>query len=749
MAASMMKNKGRLKRRMGRIFLRPESAVFALYGLVTIVFTYPAITLLHRTYAEKRDPLGALWSFWWFRYAFGHGLPLSNCTMVAVPFGWKQTIFGTNPLTSLITVPLSIIAGETVAYNLILLLSFFLTALAMYFFARRLTGNRAAAGFAGFAFAFCPFMLAQGKEHIGLLSAFWLPLFALFLIKALEKPGLRPVVWCAVILVLTWLYNLQYGMMAALFAVVFVPVVLLVRRRRSGRREGGGGRLVTAAVVCLVLVALAGLALVALRMPRVERREMSALYQYSARPWEYVLPGAESTLLGGRTRGFLTRNMHGSYTGESSLFLGYVPLLLSGVALCGAAAASRRRRGKGPPGGDEPPAREDEGGGAGDGAGDGGGEPEGARTRRAGSLPYVLGLLTTGAVAFLVSMPPTATVLRIKLYFPSWLLYKVVPQFRAYSRFGVLVMFCVAALAACGVSFLLENRRLARHAVLVTTVLCVLVLAEFAIVPPFYSLETNKTTDYFYWLAEQPGKPAAAIYPMYMRDEFNTYGYLFFQRLHSKPLLDGYGPEGDGESYRQVMLDITDPDTPGLLRLLGADYVMALKAQYELPQGPSANYKFPVRFQDLTLPPGLEKVASFPACDVYAVTAPKALFVARFLDAPWQPFTDPAGAVWHPGLERLDLVVDSRLDRPETRTITFMAVAPAGSGDLVVSLNGKVVGTVRLGAMPVEVVVENASLKPGENSLVLETDAAASPLPDVSGFEKLPLNMVVSNVHVD
>lgn len=745
----MMKNKGRLKRRITRVFLRPESAVFALYGLVTIVFTYPAITLLHRTYAEKRDPLGALWSFWWFRYAFGHGLPLSNCTMVAVPFGWKQTIFGTNPLTSLITVPLSIVAGETVAYNVILLLSFFLTAVAMYFFARRLTGSRAAAAFAGFAFAFCPFMLAQGKEHIGLLSAFWLPLFALFLVKALEKPGLRPVVWCAAILVLTWLYNLQYGMMAALFAIVFVPVVLLVRRARSGRREGGRGRLVTVAVVCLVLVALAGLALVALRMPRVERREMSALYQYSARPWEYVLPSAESTLFGGRTRGFLTGNMHGSYTGESSLFLGYVPLLLSGVALWGAAAAGKKRRANGPPGDEEPHAGEGGDTERIEGAEDGQGNGIGGFDRRAGSLPYVVGLLATGAVAFVVSMPPTATVLRIKLYFPSWLLYKVVPQFRAYSRFGVLVMFCVAALAACGVSFLLENRRLARHAVLVTTVLCVLVLAEFAIVPPFYSLDTSKTTDYYYWLAEQPGKPAAAIYPMYMRDEFNTYGYLFFQRLHEKSLLDGYGPEGDGESYRQVMLDITDPDTPGILRLLGADYVMILKASYELPQGPSANYKFPVAYADLKLPAGLEKVASFPACDVFRVTAPKADFVARFLDAPWQPFTDPVGAVWHPGLQREELVVDSHLDEPVERSISFKAVAPAGSGELVVSLNGKVVGTVRLGAMPVEVVVENASLRPGENSLVLQTDAAAAPLPDVSGFEKVPLNMVVSNVHVD
>ena len=77
---------------------------------------------------------------------------------------------------SLIASPIYWLTHNTLlTYNLVLLLSFPLCALAMYALAYRLSGSAAAAFVAGFAFAFAPYRMGQ-LSHVQLLSAFPEPL---------------------------------------------------------------------------------------------------------------------------------------------------------------------------------------------------------------------------------------------------------------------------------------------------------------------------------------------------------------------------------------------------------------------------------------------------------------------------------------------------------------------------------------------------------------------------------------------
>ena len=87
---------------------------------------------------------------------------------------------------SVIASPIYWITGDIVTtYNLVLLLTFPLCAIAMYALILRLTGSAAGAFVAGLAFAFAPYRISQ-LPHIQMLALFWAPLALLGLHAYLE-----------------------------------------------------------------------------------------------------------------------------------------------------------------------------------------------------------------------------------------------------------------------------------------------------------------------------------------------------------------------------------------------------------------------------------------------------------------------------------------------------------------------------------------------------------------------------------
>jgi hypothetical protein len=91
---------------------------------------------------------------------------------------------------SVIASPIYWLTGNLViTYNLVLLLTFPLCAMAMYALVYRLTGSAAGAFVAGLAFAFAPYRISQ-LPHIQMLATFWAPL-ALLGLHAYVETG-RP-----------------------------------------------------------------------------------------------------------------------------------------------------------------------------------------------------------------------------------------------------------------------------------------------------------------------------------------------------------------------------------------------------------------------------------------------------------------------------------------------------------------------------------------------------------------------------
>jgi hypothetical protein len=707
-----------------RVFTRVEAAVFAAYAAVTAFMTWPAATLMTRIYGQKGDPLGVLWSCWWFKYTFVHHMPYDPMSWVAVPFGRHLSLYSRDPLTALTLRIFYLMTNETVAYNIFLLLCFFLAAVAMYYLARSLTGSQAAATVAGFAFAFSPYMLVQGKEHLGLLVTAWIPLFFYFMIRAWRE---RSLLWSILSLVsfgLMTLFNYHYGLVGAVMAVAFlITVYLLGKPWRPGPGESALKRSIPALLFVIALVAF--IAAVIMRRASVGN-DFVSIGLYSARPWDYFLPHAEARFLGWATGGFIRSHLHGGFLSESSLFLGYIPL---GLAVYGLYGTLKRRVHTAPA------------------AGEAATEPAQARRPPVeASRRIPVALAVTAVVCFICSMPATAKVFGLKLYFPSYFFHYIVPDVRAYARFGIGVMFCVALLAAYGVALLLRNKRLRDWAWLAAIVISLLILLEFAIVPPFYSLNTAKMTDYYKWLKARPAGTVATMYPLFYADDFSNYGYLFDQRNHEKKLVNGAEPDSQAEEIRQSALDITNPDTPRILKKLGARYVMVIPSLYRA--GYHVNYIESSVFDPVKVPSSLRLVRRFADCYVYEDLARPAEITPLFTSGSFQPVVYPDGHAWHPGASNMVVNIVSTLKDTVTADVTFKTAATSKKGTVEYQLNGKGAGPDTLPVWPVTRTISSVAIKPGNNYMTIHSDSALSGVTEVPGATEVQVGIMVSDISV-
>lgn len=170
--------------------LRPWLLAAAGYTALTLTFTWPLPTHLSSVLPHDiGDPLLNTWILWWN----AHTVPLTARWWNA-PFFWplagalglSEHLLG----VSLMATPIQWAGAEPVtAYNIVFLLSFPLSALAMHALAFTLTRRHDAAALAGVIFGFSPYRTAQ-IAHLQMLWTFWMPL-ALLALHRYAQAGRR------------------------------------------------------------------------------------------------------------------------------------------------------------------------------------------------------------------------------------------------------------------------------------------------------------------------------------------------------------------------------------------------------------------------------------------------------------------------------------------------------------------------------------------------------------------------------
>jgi len=159
-----------------------------------------------------------------------------------------------------------------------------------------------------------------------------------------------------------------------------------------------------------------------------------------------------------------------------------------------------------------------------------------------------------------------ATINLHKIYFPSHFLYKFFPMFRAYARFGVLVLLCVSVLAGFGVKLILAKLRSSRSRGIFLALAFGLIFFEFLDVPPWHNVRFDPLPVYEF-IAQQPGDFAILVYP----PDKSNYD-LLAQRVHQKRFLN---PKGRTPAEVQgVVEDLNTPESVSKLREWGVRYIV-------------------------------------------------------------------------------------------------------------------------------------------------------------------------------
>ena len=324
-------------------------------------------------------------------------------------------------------------------------------------------------------------------------------------------------------------------------------------------------------------------------------RPFRDLFTQSAKPLSYFLPPTTHPIFGRFTEQFIGSPLYGvSYT-EHTLYLGWVPLILAFIAFRRwrkNKKNSKREIASSPP-------------------------LAGTRNDDEKESFYIGFFIWLAIVAWLFSQPPYFNFPHFKVYMPSFFMYRILPMFRAYCRFGVVVMLAVSVLAGFGLKFILERFKSNKVKMVFTSLICGLVLFEFLNFPPFKVIDLTKYPKVYDWLKEEKGDFVIAEYPLDCEGSDNY--YKFYQTIHQKRLVNGTNPGTYANKVARTIWKLSAPKTAGILRWMKVKYVLVHLGAYEKSNDMEiVNELRKVKTRRL---PGLKLIRSFDDVDVYEVRA--------------------------------------------------------------------------------------------------------------------------------
>jgi len=361
------------------------------------------------------------------------------------------------PVTDLAGAAIARMTGAVAAYNWLILLSFPLSAAAAYLLARHCALPPGAALLAALLFAFSPFHVAHAAYHPHIAQTQWLPFYLLALWRCLDQSTWIAAAWLAIAAAAVALSNFYGGLIAAAITPIAVFVYWHWRTRFAVR----GWHRLRFTIATLAGLAGAGLAWIWWHAPSLIRDRAAfafpreELFIYGARWWSYVVPPVAHPILGAFARRTWSAARVTDGLLEQQVSLGWGVIVLAVIAIVAWLETVWRQRAN-PPAGDR--------------------RPPGPRALDA--VPVFAGV---AAVAAVCSLSPQATFFGVTIARPSALLYHVVPMFRSYARFGVVVQLMAALLAGVGASQLRASG--VRSARSLAVALVMLAIGEYAVRP--------------------------------------------------------------------------------------------------------------------------------------------------------------------------------------------------------------------------------------------------------------------------
>lgn len=617
-----------------------------------------------------------------------HVTGASHVDTFGAPFGYEEGN-GVNVQAAFVFFPaylVSEVAGEIVAYNFLVFYTLALSGAAMYWLVRRLGCGRLAAGWAGLVYMVFPWHLEKVQGHISLAQLAGFPLLALAAVAWYSKPDLRRALLLAGAAAILWTTSGYFGFMglAAVPALVGTAVVFHARRLGTARA------LRLAAVPVALLLAVPAVAYGIASRGATEggiapARSVTELLLYGARPWEFLLPSYRNPHVGERVDDWLAAHLHGSNFSETSLFVGWLTILLAAAWLLWALVR---------------------------------------RSRLGPELRFAtVALVATVATGLVFSLPSPLPHTDIET--PVQLIWEVAPQFRVPARFVALVMTGLVPLAALALDGLVRvvSRRVQPRPLALTAAagLClvasVVSFFELSIAPPV-TLTDVGTAPPEYAPARKAPPGLLAEYPLAPSGQAISSDYLFWQRAHGRRIVNGARPGTFADAVMQTLVDPTTPGTAQALAALGVSVIVVRPSTYAFVSGRPAPTE---------LGAGYRRLANVSTgSTVWQVTAKPAPAIAAFVSGfhVSESITPRSTMRWMDSTGKVEFFAR----RPGTHDVTFAMVSYGRPRQVRIQGAGAA-RAVEVGGS-FKTVSVRLSLPRGRSSLVITTSPGAESLPD-------------------
>jgi hypothetical protein len=586
--------------------LEGVAVLLAAFGL-SVFLTWPLLVDFgDHIYGLGGDSTGGMAGFRLWADEIGYRITgISHVVSVGAPFGYDQGN-GVNLQSAFVFFPAYLMteaASEIVAYNVVVMAGLALSGAAMYWLVRSLGCRPLVAAWSGLVFVVFPWHLEKAQGHPSLAHLEGFPLLLLAVLAWYRNPNIARALLIAAASAVLWTTSGYFGFMGlvALGALFLVAAVLLVRELGVAQAMRRLVVPVVASIAVPVLVygiASSGASEDGIATPR----KLHELVFYGARPWEYVIPSYRNGVFGDEVGPWLVRHLHGSNFSETSLYVGWITIVLAAGWLLWALSS---------------------------------------RSRLSRDLRYAtlaLGATVVTGIAFSLPTP----FFRTDVPTPVRLIWEVAPQFRVPARFVALVMAALIPLAALGLNRLVLALRMRLQpgvvGALAAGAVCVLVgvLSFLELSISSVTLTNLRTAPPEYAAVRAAPRGLLAEYPLAASDQAVNSQYLFWQRAHGRRLVNGapYGTFAD--AIRQTVVDPRTPGTPETLAALGTSVVIVRPSVYAFTGGPTV--------KTTVVPKGFRPLArTSSGALVWRVTARPAPAIAAFSSGFFPPETIEPG----------------------------------------------------------------------------------------------------------
>jgi hypothetical protein len=731
---------------------RRDLAVLAFYAVVAVIFTWPLV--LHFAQAAPGEQVGdtwqMVWNLWWVRQALENFQNPFQTQLIFYPQGTGLFLHALNPLNGLVSWPVQALvglfstraAGAIAGYNFIVLLSFTLAAYGAFCLARYLWHSEKAALLAGLAYGFSTYGFAHLLGHLNLISYELIPIYILFLLKALHINSEPPVfsrqtarlVFPAVLVLLgLTLLELQYVLYMGFFSLFYLVYLTGLYLFKKARNETLPYRLDRV----LLRAVFIGLGFVILSLPLTIPMLREALNNpntvplrqentYSADLLAYFYPSPFHPLWGEALQKAIK-----PFTAtliEKVVFPGFTvyALILAGFGLWLARRFNPGRKQPLQPVAGTAPVT-----------------VEGDQNFRPGPLFWS----AIAAVFAVLSLGPRLHINGVEYgpKLPGALIYEIpiLNITRVPARFGIVAILALALVAAWGLSRLVmlwPGKRLAYN--LLTG--AALLLLAFELLPAPYPLTEYKVSPFYQVLAQQPaGDYAVMEVPLNAGKYQYRSDYLQSQMTHGKPSLNGYisrNPVFPPYYGVPVFLEYRDflnrprpdilpdqkPDA-AILRYFGVRYIVIRK---DIIQGKELASAFDLTGQLL---PGQKPVYDSPDLAAYEVPpGPKASFFYNLVLPSWYEAEKDAEGRYQRWVQGNRAQLDFWSATPRQVEISFPAWSFQQGHAVEFRLNNRAIGQAQVTPDPQTIRLKLA-LQPGQNRLEFKISGPGIRPADVSG----------------